>query len=139
MLEKPLSTHRLPAIYRYSLTLLWITLPALLVTAMILSGGMRLAMFDPRLLLPLLLMLLPAMHIWQQGVDVYPGGLRVRVYLPSFYPYDSLQYWQIQPSPQGRILTVIDRERIAILRYHAAHLSDLPLLLNALDENVKPG
>jgi len=136
MSELPLSTHRLPVFYRYSLTLLWVAIPALLVVAMLFSGGMRLAMFDPRLLLPLLLMLIPAMHIWQQGVDVYREGLRVRVYLPCYHPYETLAEWQLYPSPQGRILTIVNQERAAVLRYHAAHLTDLPLLVQALGRHL---
>jgi|GEM_PF-881850 len=136
MHTETISIHRLPTFYRYSLTLLWIAIPALLIGAVLLSRGVQLALFDPRLLILLLIMLLPAMHIWQQGVDVRGDGLLVRLYAPRFHQYEKLHSWQLESFPQGKVLSIVDIDEAYILRFHAAHLSDLPILLAALKHHL---
>lgn len=129
-----LSRHRLPPPYRYLLAGLWLALPVLLLVALLIGQGMSPALFDPRLLIPLLVMALPALHTWQQGIDVHQDGLTLRLYLPSYHAYTTLADWHVKPTAQGRILW-IEGEQTRV-SYHAAHLTDLANLLAALEQNV---
>jgi hypothetical protein len=131
-----LSRHRLPQPYRLLLVVFWL-LPLGMLTLTAFIGSRSLA-FDVRLLLMLGLMALPAWYIWQEGVDVLPGGIRVRVYVPRCYAYDDLKAWRVTTWKQSRILTIWTQERGKALECHAAHLTDWPRLVRSLRENV-PG
>ena len=65
-----LSRHRLPKTYRYLLAALWVTPALILLGSLMIARGISLHLVDPRLLLPLVVMALPALYIWREGVDV---------------------------------------------------------------------
>jgi hypothetical protein len=109
----------------------------LLAAALLLGTGDLPALLDLRLLLPLLIGLLPAVYIWQEGVDVLPGGLRRRVHLPRYYPYRALAMYTYDPRPGRRLLTVWDEQGRLALQCHVAHLTDFPVLLRALHHHVR--
>jgi hypothetical protein len=135
--EPVLSRHRLPTRYRVSLAALWLAPIVILLLALIFSRGLSLALIDPRLLLPFGLMALPALYVWQEGVDVLPGGIVARMHLPRYYTYDRLQMWYLDTRPQRRILTVWDTDNRKVLECHAAHLTDLPVLLSVLKRHLR--
>lgn len=133
-----LSRHRLPQPYRGLLIVLWLLPLFLLVLALIYGHGMTLAVFDPRLLLIMGLMALPALYVWQEGVDVLSTGIVRRVYVPRYYAYADLHTWELaERRPIAAcILTIWDSERQIVLAYHAAHLTGLPELVNALQTHL---
>lgn len=128
-----LSRHRLPQPYRASLAALWLTPLALLTLTLVVSRGITLALFDPRLLLPLLAMALPALYVWREGVDVLPSGIIARVFVPRYYAYACLESWRCEPESA---LRVWDRQHQVVLECRPAHLTDLPVLLAALEDNL---
>jgi hypothetical protein len=131
-----LSRHRLPRVYRVGLTLFWGLPVALLVGLLALRGGLALLLLDLRLTLPLLLLALPALYIWQEGVDVLPQGIVARVHVPRYHDYRLLHTWVFDERPDRHTLTVWDHQQRKILECRAGHLTDLPLLISALRENV---
>jgi hypothetical protein len=135
--EVVVSRHRLPHGYRVGLTVLWVTPVVLLVATIVLSRGMTVALLDPRLLLPLAIMLLPALYIWQEGVDVLPNGIVSRVHRPRYYPYEQLDNWYYDSRPDRRVLTVWDAQNHKAIECRAGHLTDLPRLLAALKANLR--
>src|SRR5690606_7909107 len=101
-----ISRHRLPGRYRVGLMALWLTPPALLLLAPLLARGWDAALLDLRLWAMLLLMGLPALYIWQEGVDVHPDGLTARIFWPRFYPYAQLDTWYYDARADRRVITV---------------------------------
>lgn len=134
--DRVLSRHRLPAPYRGALTLLWL-LPGLLLWAtLLLTRGPQMVLLDPRLVLLLCLMLLPALFIWRQGIDLGQRGLWLRLSLPSYHAYDALGEWRLLHTPQGQILGIYARDTSALCLWHAVHLSDCELLQETLREKL---
>ncbi|MBL8156226.1 MAG: hypothetical protein JNM70_18750 [Anaerolineae bacterium] len=128
-----LSRHRLPRPYRIGLAVAW-SLPAGLLMGALLAGqGVNAALLDARLLVPLGVMLLPAVYIWQEGVDVLADGLVIRVHWPRRRDYAELARWSLD----AEALTVWDRAQDKALEVHAAHLTDLAGLVRALDEHLE--
>lgn len=136
--RRVLSIHRLPRPYRVGLTALWLAPSGILLALLMLRWGLTGALFDLRLLLPLALMMLPALYVWQEGVDALPDGIVRRVHWPRYYAYDQLDFWHYDTHPTRQTLTVWDANRRKALECRAAHLTDLPLLLRTLRENL-PG
>lgn len=137
--ELVLSRHRLPPPYRLGLAALWLAPVGLLLLALVISRGVSPELLDLRLAAPLGLMALPALYVWQEGVDVLPGGIVARIYWPRYYPYRCLERWYLDDVPGERALTVWDGERRKVLECRAAHLTHLPLLLAALKMHVRYG
>ncbi|MBN8619744.1 MAG: hypothetical protein J0L63_12610 [Anaerolineae bacterium] len=133
-----ISRHRLPRPYRCGLVVLWLLPILLLLAAFWIGRGPGLHLFDPRLWLPLLLMGLPALYIWHEGVDVLPDGLRIRVHWPRYRSYAELDNWHLDTRQGRRLLTVWDRDNHKVLEVHSAHLTDLPRLLQSLKANLRP-
>jgi len=133
-----LSRHRLRQPFRAVIVGLWIAPVPLILLGILLGNGMSIALFDPRLLLPLGIMLLPAFYVWQEGVDAHPDGLTARFHVPSYHAYTEISRWQLEERTEGHILTVWGKDQRKVLAYHAAHLSDLPVLLNWLEVNIHP-
>lgn len=131
-----LSRHRLPPNYRAALTLLWLLPIFILLLALLGAYGPSPALLDPRLLLPLLLMSLPALYVWREGVDLLDDGIVVRVYWPRHYSYDELDNWYYDSRPQMRVLTVWDCGGRKALECRAV-LTDWPLLLRALHAHLR--
>jgi hypothetical protein len=131
-----ISRHRLNDPYRTWMVALWLAPVVLLVGAIVIGNGMTPALFDPRLLLPLGIMALPAFYVWQEGIDVLAEGIVRRIAWPRYYAYEALAGWHLKWTPEGRILIVLDGGRRTVLSVHAAHLTDLPVLIEALDTNL---
>ncbi|MBC7871475.1 MAG: hypothetical protein H7Y09_11605 [Chitinophagaceae bacterium] len=139
MISDPtLSRHRLPHPYRTLLTVFWMLPIGLLLITSFVGSGAVFALFDPRFWGILGLMGVPAWYIWQEGVDVLPEGLRIRVYVPRYHAYDELTGWRLMRRQQETILTIWDEAQYKVLECHATHLSNLPMLLTALREHL-PG
>jgi hypothetical protein len=131
-----ISRHRLRQPYRLLLVGLWL-LPILVFTVGLLIGhGATLKVFDPRLLLPLLLMAFPALYVWQEGIDAHVGGITARMYVPRYYAFDDLAGWRIENHRAGHILTVWNKQQRRVIAYHAAHLTRLPQLLAQLEAHL---
>lgn len=132
-----LSRHRLPPVYRWGLMVLWLLPGMLFVLATLISRGFTLLVFDPRFWLPLVVMAVPALYVWHEGVDVLSDGLLTRVFWPRYYPYTRLDTWYIDPHPQRRVLTIWDAQHQKVFEARTGHLTDLPLLLTALKTNIR--
>jgi hypothetical protein len=133
-----LSRHRLPNRYRYSIAALWLAPIALFLLAILAGKGLDPALLDPRLVVPVALLTVPALYIWQEGVDVLPGGIRTRVHIPHYHDYAAIEAWRYEKTSGRKILTIWGRNSGKVLECHAVHLSDLPLLLEALSRNIPP-
>jgi hypothetical protein len=130
-----LSRHRLPPHYRAALALLWLLPIAVLLLALLGAHGPSPALLDPRLL-PLLLMTLPALYIWREGVDLLQDGIVVRVHWPRHYTYDELDNWYYDARPEKHVLTVWDCDGRKALECRAV-LTGWPLLLRALHDHLR--
>lgn len=127
-----LSRHRLPAPFRHLLTCLWLAPLCLFTLALLLAHGVTPALLDPRYLLLLAIMSIPAWVVWREGVDVLSGGIVHRAHLPRFYAYHELETWRLDRSAEGQILLIRSFAGDIVLATHARHLTDLPVLLDAL-------
>ena len=135
--EPVLSRHRLPRGYRWSLATLWFA-PVVLIFLSALAGrGISLSLIDPRFLLPLALMAVPALYVWREGIDVLPDGLMTRIYWPRYYPYTHLETWYMDDRPLRRVLTIWDSDNRKVFEHRIGHLTDLPLLVCALKANIR--
>jgi hypothetical protein len=130
-----ISRHRLPRFYRVTLTVFWLTPIFILCGALVLAHGFTSALIDLRLLLPLVLMTIPALYFWQEGIDVLDDGIISRVHLPRYYSYEHLANWYFDSRPQRRVLTIWG-ERGKILECRAGHLTELNILLKELKERI---
>jgi hypothetical protein len=130
-----LSRHRLPRPYRLLLTIFWALPAVMLFGATVISQGFTPALVDPRLWLLLALLLLPALYVWREGVDVLADGIIARVHVPRYYPYEVLDNWYFDQHPQRRVLTVWSKGR-KVLECRAGHLTHLPVLLRALKSHL---
>jgi len=128
------SHHRLIQPYRALLVGLWLLPPGLL---LVLAVVRITPLLNPRLWLMLAAMGLPTLHIWQQGIDVCEKGLTLRIYLPTTIPFHDLQSWQVQHTPAGRVLIMIDTDGHTVLSFFIAHLTHEPQLLQALNNRVQ--
>jgi hypothetical protein len=133
--EPVLSRHRLPPVYRIGLATLWLLPVGIFSLSILLTHGFTFSLFDARFLLCLVFMSLPATYIWREGVDVLPGGLRVRIHWPRTYAYDELDNWYFDARPGRRVLTVWDAHNRRALECRG--LTDLPLLLRALKDHLR--
>jgi hypothetical protein len=135
--EPVISRHRLPRFYRVGLAALWLTPIAIFVLISILQWGFTPTLLDPRFVLPLILMAVPALYVWHEGVDVLPSGIIRRIHVPHYYAYDSLETWYFDRRADRHVLTIWDTQNRKIVECRAGHLTDLPDLLDALKENVR--
>ena len=132
-----LSRHRLPKTYRYLLAALWVTPALILLGSLMIARGISLHLVDPRLLLPLVVMALPALYIWREGVDVLPEGLHIRLHGWRYRSFEELDHWYLDNRPQRRLLTIWDQQGRKVLEIHAAHLTNLSELLKTLKEKLR--
>ncbi len=135
--EPVLSRHRLPRGYRVGLTVLWLTPLTLLTLTIIGRLGLTTALLDPRFLLPALIATIPALYIWQEGIDVLPSGIVRRVHVPRYYSNETLETWYFDARSDRRLLTVWDADNQKVVECRAGHLTDLPALLDTLRERVR--
>lgn len=131
-----LSRHRLPQPYRGLLVVFWLLPIGLLLVTLVLIKGMSGSFFDPRFLLILGLLALPALYIWQEGVDVLEDGLLTRVYVPRFHDYGMLAAWHLGDQPQRRVLTIWDEAGRKVLQCHAVHLTEFMVLKETLHQRL---
>lgn len=136
MSEAVHSRHRLPPFYRRALTICWLLPGLLLILALVYGHGMSVAFFDPRLLLALGIMALPAVYVWQAGIDVTETGVITRMLLPRFYAYATLSNWEIRREAHGQLVAIWGDDRAKIYEAHLAHLTRVSLLVAALRHNV---
>lgn len=137
MPEPVISRHRLPRPYRFGLAALWIIPAVILLVAIMISRGLSPALLDPRLLIPLGVMLIPAVYVWREGVDVLPSGIIARVHWPRYYPYEQLDNWYFDSRADRRVVTVWDADNRKALECRAGHLTNLPLLFDALKAHLR--
>lgn len=135
--ENVLSRHRLTPRYRYALAVLWVLPACILLVSLLIAHGVSLHLADPRLLLPLVVMALPALYIWREGVDVLADGLHIRVHGWRYRPFEELDNWYLDSRPNRRLLTIWDQDGRKVLECHAAHLTDLPTLLATLKAKLR--
>jgi hypothetical protein len=109
----------------------------MLAATIVFSRGFTVALLDPRFWLPLGVMVIPALYIWREGVDVLSSGIVRRVHWPRYYPYQQLDNWYYDSRPDRRVLTVWDLNNRKVLECRAGHLTDLPKLLDALKSNIR--
>ncbi|MFN8531709.1 MAG: hypothetical protein U0670_24145 [Anaerolineae bacterium] len=135
---KVISRHRLPHPYRAALTLLWLTPHGVL--TLILALHLRTeperlaALLDVRYWVPFMLTLIPAVYMWREGIDVLHGGLLARIHIPRLYPYERLGSWS--NDPHTGILTLRDQEARIVFETHAAQLTDIDRLIEALEDHI---
>ena len=132
-----LSRHRLPSAYRYSIVALWLTPIFLLVLTILLGKGNIPTVLDLRLIIPLTIMALPALYIWQEGADVLPCGIRARVHIPRYYTYTTLDTYYYDAHAARHVLTIWDVSSRKVLECRAGHLMGFSTLLASLKENVR--
>jgi hypothetical protein len=132
-----ISRHRLPRVYRYGIMALWLTPIFLLVLTIMMGRGISSALLDVRLIIPLMMMALPALYIWQEGVDVLTCGIRSRIHIPRFYSYSALDTFHYDPHPDRHVLTVWDVNAHKVLECRAGHLTQFSTLLASLKEYVR--
>ncbi len=130
-----ISRHRLPRVYRVGLVLGWLLPVLLLSLVLVVRNGA--ALLDLRLLGLLVLMTVPALYVWREGIDVLPSGIVRRVHLPRYYSYDTLANWYFDPREARRTLTVWDTKNHKVVEVRAGHLTEMPALLRALKNNVR--
>jgi hypothetical protein len=127
-----ISRHRLPQPYRAALAALWL-LPSLmlLATLALLHGGRALAV-----LLPLVVLALPALYIWREGVDVLPTGIVRRIHLPTRrYSYAGLAGCAYDDA--NGVLRVWDSGGEIALECRAGHLTEFERLRALLAEQLE--
>lgn len=135
--EPVLSRHRLTTRFRYALAALWVLPACILLLSLLIAHGFSLHLADPRLLLPLMVMAMPALYVWREGVDVLADGLRIRIHGWRYRRYEELDNWYLDTRPNRRLLTVWDQDGRKVLECHAAHLTDLPTLLATLKDKLR--
>ena len=129
--------HRLPHPYRVGLATLWVAPLLLFVFVMALKRGIDLALLDPRFLLLALLMIVPAIYFWQEGIDVLPDGIVRRIHVPRYYPFAALARWHYDRRPDRHVLTIWDAHDQKIVECRAGHLTDFSKLLETLEEKLR--
>ena len=129
--------HRLPRPYRLGLAILWIVPLLLFIAVIALERGIDPALLDPRFLLPALLMIVPAIYFWQEGIDVLPDGIYRRIHVPRYYPFAALARWHYDCREDRYVLTIWDEQDQKIVECRAGHLTDFPMLLETLEEKLR--
>ena len=134
-----LRRHRLPALYRIGLTALWIMPLGIFVVAMILGRGFDRELFNPRFVLPALVMIAPALYFWREGIDVLPNGIYRRMHLPQYFAFTQMKRWHYDARADKHVLTIWDAEGQKIVECRAGHLTQFPALLDVLEKQVARG
>jgi hypothetical protein len=109
----------------------------LFIVAILLSQGFTAALLDLRLLLFLALMLLPALYIWHEGVDVLSSGIIARVFWPRYYPFSALDNWYFDSRSDRHTLTIWNIDNRKVFECRAGHLTNLPFLLATLKTKLR--
>lgn len=130
-----ISRHRLPRPYRQVMVGLWCAPALLLFVALLIAHGPRL--LHPGVLVPLLLMALPAWYVWQEGVDVTEAGLRIRVGGWRYRDFSQLSTWVLDQRRGRRVLVVWDHHQRRVLQCHTAHLTNIGVLMRSLKQSVR--
>lgn len=136
MSRRMISRHRLPQPYRAALAILWVVPLALLILTIWIGRGFTLAVLDPRLLLPALIMLIPAAYVWREGIDVLPDGIIRRAHIPRYYTFDQLETWYFDRRNGRRVITIWDHRGRKLVEVYGV-LTNLPALLQTLHDQVR--
>lgn len=134
---KVCSRHRLPHPYRIVLVCLWLAPISLLLFAMLVANGLRLAMVHPLFILVLMMMGFPAFYVWNEGIDITDAGIRIRMQGWRYRHFEQLDTWQLDTRRDERILKVWDINRQQVVACHAGHLTNLQILLKTLKDQVR--
>ena len=126
-----ISRHRLPQPYRGALVMLWL-LPSLilLITLLLLHGERALAA-----LLPLIILSLPALYIWREGVDVLSTGIIRRIHLPTRH-YSYARLTRCTYDEANGVLRVWDERSEIALECRVGHLTDFDRLRATLTTEI---
>jgi len=127
--------HRLPALYRVGLTVMWVVPLLIFLVTIIAVKGLDPALFSPRFWIPALVMVAPALYFWREGIDVLPDGLYRRMHLPRYYAFAEMSRWQYDAREGRRVLTIWDGQE-KIVECRAGHLTDFPALLETLENRL---
>lgn len=134
--ERVISRHRLPMPYRAGLVALWVLPLMIFIAAIVSQRGIDAALFDPRFVVPALVMLSPALYFWREGIDVLHGGIRRYIHTPRTVRFEEMARWHYDRREGVRVLTIWDRGGAKLVECRAAHLTDFPALLETLRERV---
>jgi hypothetical protein len=91
-------------------------------------------LLDVRALLPALLLLLPAVYIWREGIDVTPSAIIRRIHVPRRYPFHALARWRFDQ--RVGVLRVWNREGEIVLECRREQVTDFEGLLARLRARV---
>ncbi|MDX2160889.1 MAG: hypothetical protein SF162_06145 [bacterium] len=134
-----ISRHRIPHPLRAALALAWVAPHAVLTVALaahLRDDPARLAgLLDVRYWVPLALLLIPAVYIWREGIDVRRGGVTTRLHVPRTLAYHELRAWRWDR--RTGIVTVWDRHGRTAFETHIAHLTQHERLIAALEQHVE--
>jgi hypothetical protein len=129
-----ISQHRLVQPYRALLALCWVLPPLIFLFALWRAQPTVFAWVDVRLALPLLLLCLPALYVWHEGIDVRSDGVMRRMLLPRFFRDKDLA--QCEETHKG-VWRVWDVNQTVALEWHSAHLTQHERLVDELCEKIK--
>ncbi len=130
--EPLVSQHRLPQPYRLVLAALW-SLPGLVV--LIAAASKPGLLLDLRVLLPALVLLVPAAYIWREGVDVTPSAVIRRIHLPRRCPFHTLARWRFDH--ESGILRVWNRDGEIVLECRREQMTDFEGLVTRLSAQIR--
>ncbi|MCL4248578.1 MAG: hypothetical protein KJ065_10575 [Anaerolineae bacterium] len=131
--EIVLSRHRLPQPYRSLLALLWMSPTILLGVTLALTHGLR--AIDARLLTLMVVMLVPGLYVWREGIDTTPNGIICRIHRTRRYRYGMLTDWDYREN--AGVLRVWDETGNLALECYAAHLTAFEALIVILQTRIK--
>ena len=131
--EIVLSRHRLPQPYRSLLALLWVTPTILLGVVLAASHGAR--AIDARVLALMVVMLIPGLYVWREGIDTTPNGIICRIHRTRRYRYGMLTDWDYRE--KAGVLRVWDETGDLALECYAAHLTAFEALIVTLQTRIK--
>jgi hypothetical protein len=82
-------------------------------------------------------MLLPALYIWHEGMDVLSSGIIARVFWPRYYPFSALDNWYFDSRSDRHTLTIWNIDNRKVFECRAGHLTNLPFLLATLKTKLR--
>ena len=131
-----ITRHRLPHPYRIGLTVMWNVPLLIFITAIVAERGFDPSLFDPRFLIPALLMILPSVYFWREGIDVLSNGIYRRTHVPQYYAFSQMARWQYDARADRDVLTIWDGTDQKIVECRAGHLTDFPTLLETIQNRL---
>lgn len=127
-----LSRHRLPTRYRIALVILWCLPICLMWSALLLSHGPTWRLLHPALLMPACVMLVPAVYVWHEGIDITRRGVIVRTHAWRYHAFSQLAAWGIERRAGQRLLSIWDCKGNCVFESHTHHLTHVSQLTDVL-------